>query len=72
MSTSMPSHSPLLLVAEKPDTPSVRPHCTKPLDRIQRGAGNRRLGRAGQGKSAAANEKNRFILLTLQNARAAT
>src|SRR3546814_17350248 len=31
MSTSMPSHSPLLLVALKPDTPSDRPHCTNPL-----------------------------------------
>src|SRR5690606_41822961 len=31
MSTSIPSHSPLLLVALNPDTPSVRPHCTKPL-----------------------------------------
>ncbi|MNI73499.1 hypothetical protein D3C73_1295110 [compost metagenome] len=27
----MPSHSPLLFVAENPDTPSVRPHCTNPF-----------------------------------------
>ncbi|MNT43212.1 hypothetical protein D3C72_1796690 [compost metagenome] len=68
MSTSMPSHSPLLLVAENPETPSVRPHCTNPFfftaSRV--GPASAAWDAHARAKAPAANHVDRFIVLLLR------
>ncbi|MCY1547752.1 hypothetical protein D9M68_838250 [compost metagenome] len=64
MSTSMPSHSPLLFVAEKPDTPSVRPHCTNPFFFTASRVGPATAAWDAQARASAlaANKIDRFII----------